>query len=197
MKLKMMASAALVTGLTFGSSAHAGPNPFIGEVQLTAASFCPRDFAQTDGQLESINSNTALFSIIGTLYDGNGQTTMGIPDLRGRTAVNHPWGVGLNQQFPVGYQGGLPSYHLFVSQMPAHSHGVAVTSSANTHPEPNNRLLATYGAGGRYYNGSNTNTVFMTAQTATEGGGQRHTAVQPTLGVRHCIALDGMYPSRN
>lgn len=196
MKLKMMASAALVTGLTFGSAAHAGPNPFIGEVQLTAGTYCPRDFAPTEGQLQSISSNPTLFSIIGNNYDGNGQTTMGIPDLRGRTAVNFFHGLGL-YQIPLGVKWGWPQYNIDPFQMPAHSHGVAVTSSANTHPEPNNRLLATYGAGGRYYNGTNPSTVAMNSVTSIEGSGQPHTAVQPTLGVRHCIALDGIYPPRN
>ncbi|MFS2318832.1 phage tail protein [Maricaulis sp. D1M11] len=196
MKLKMMASVALVTGLAFGSSAHAGPNPFIGEVQLTAGTFCPRDFAPTDGQLQSISSNPTLFSIIGNMYDGDARTTMGIPDLRGRTAVNYLQGIGL-YQIPLGFEWGSPQYYINHFQMPAHSHGVAVTSSANTDPQPNNRLLATYGGGGRYYYGANPSTVVMNTLTSTEGSGLPHTAVQPTLAIRHCIALDGIYPPRN
>lgn len=196
MKLKMMASAALVAGLTYGSAAHAGPNPLIGEVQLTAATYCPRDFAQTDGQLESINNNPTLFSIIGNFYGGDGYNTMGMPDLRGRTAVNHNTGVGLSP-IPFAFEAGLPAHYLLESHMPTHSHGISVTSGSNTHPEPNNRLLPTFGGAGRYYNGASPSTVFMTAQTSNEGGTQPHSSVQPTLGVRHCIALDGTYPSRN
>lgn len=188
----LMASTTLLTC----APAWAGPDSYIGQIQMTAATYCARDTFDTEGQIWEVNQFPALFSITSDYYGGNGYSTMGVPDLRGRTGVNHPTGIGLTQ-IPLGYSGGTTFKYLLEPNMPRHSHTVRVSSDSNALPSPAGGLLATYPGGARYATG--TANVAMEYATSTTGNSspQSFSTVQPTIAIRHCLVTEGPYPSRN
>ncbi|MCO6457615.1 MAG: phage tail protein [Pirellulaceae bacterium] len=167
--------------------------PFIGEIRLFAGNFAPRNWAFCDGQLLSIASNTALFSLLGTTYGGNGMTTFALPDLRGRIPVHNGSGPGLTPR-PLGQTGGEERVTLNESQIPSHAHSLLGTSDAdNTSPQA--RLLAE--AGEDIYTDGNANTPLSPQAVANAGGGQSHNNMQPYVGVHFIIALSGIFPPRD
>src|SRR6478609_900925 len=170
--------------------------PFIGSIVLFCGNFAPRGWALCDGQLLSIAQNTALFSILGTTFGGNGQTTFALPDLRGRVPLHPGNGVGLSP-YVLGQQVGVESVTLIATQMPAHNHNVAPRCSdgAPSTPSPVGAVFANqdqtpfYAAAG---------TAAMAAATSTNtGGSQPHENRQPVLAINFIIALEGIFPSRN
>lgn len=188
--------------------------PFIGQVILFAGNFAPRGWAFCDGQLLAISSNTALFSILGTTYGGDGRTDFALPDLRGRSPIGAGSGPGLST-ISQGETTGVESVSLTVNELPAHSHGatattnVTVTMKANSaaadSKKPSGRALAR--ANQSIYNSSDTNvdlkegSVVTTANTTVAvsdtGGGQSVFTRSPALGMNWVIALEGMYPPRD
>ena len=122
------------------SPAAAQSEPYIGQMMATGATFCPRGWAQADGQIMSIAQNTALFSLLGTTYGGNGQTTFALPDLRGRSAIHQGTGPGLSN-YVEGQVGGRESFTLTIDQMPAHNHGVQATNQTADKGGPDGRYL--------------------------------------------------------
>lgn len=163
--------------------------PFIGQISIFAGNFAPRGWAFCSGQLLAIAQNTALFSILGTTYGGNGQTTFALPDLRGRVPISAGQGPGLSP-YQLGQIAGAENTTLLVNNLPAHSHGIAASSGDQTTNRPTNGYLA---AGNRY---STTGNAAM-APTANAGAGQPFNNVQPYLTVNFIIALEGIFPSRN
>ena len=164
---------------------------FIGQVKMVGFNFAPRDFAFCNGQLLAISQNTALFSILGTTYGGNGQTTFALPDLRGRTPVG---GNGLPVQ--LGEAGGQEAVTLTVNQIPPHTHGVYADTAAGTTRNPGNALYATTPT--PLHGPSNGPLVQLDPRTiGPSGGSQPHPNMQPYLAINFCIALFGFYPSRN
>lgn len=175
---------------------------FIGQIMLAGFNFAPRYFAQCNGQLLPINQNAALFSLLGTQYGGNGTTNFQLPDLRGRTPIAYASSVdGSWQPAPVsiGENGGAEAVTLTTNQIPAHTHAVQASTNAGNSRAPTGRLYAT-----------NTNTstqpvyapgtpnVQMTPSTvSTVGQNQPHPNMQPYGVVNFCIALAGIFPSRN
>jgi microcystin-dependent protein len=167
--------------------------PFLAEIRIVSFGFPPKGWADCNGQFLPINQNQALFSLLGTTYGGNGQTTFALPNLRGRVPIHV--GPGYDQ----GQQGGEEAHTLNVSELPAHSHAVQATADRGTAASPGGLLLAhrrPREAGSVY--GPAQNLTVMNAQTVgATGGSQAHTNMQPFLTLRFCIALQGIFPSQN
>jgi microcystin-dependent protein len=164
--------------------------PFLGQIILFGGNFAPRGWAFCNGQLLAINQNTALFSLLGTTYGGNGQTTFALPDLRGRVPLHFGQGPGLSS-YTEGQVGGAESVTLLATQMPAHTHSQPATAGDETTNRPNAAVPARGGVYANTPDGSNL------AATTSAGGGQPHTNLQPYLTLNYCIALEGIFPSRN
>ena len=163
-------------------------DPFIGEIQLFPFGFAPRGWAQCNGQLLPINQNQALFSLLGTMYGGDGRTTFALPDLRGRA----PLGVGPG--YDQGQRAGEELHTLFFSELPAHSHGANASSASPSTPSPAGAAWADTGANN--YAASPSAQMAGNAITPT-GGGQPHENRSPYLALNFCIALVGVFPSRD
>ena len=157
--------------------------------------FPPRGWALCNGQLLSISQNTALFSLLGTYYGGNGTTTFALPDLRSRVPVHQGTGTGLST-YVVGQSGGTETVTLGVTQMPAHNHLVNTTRNPAQFSEPQNRLLAP-SSQNAYRDTAETGIVMTANMIADAGGSQPHNNIQPYLTVNFGIALAGIYPSRD
>ena len=150
-----------------GLASTLGSDPFIGEISMFGGNFAPRNWAQCDGQLLQISQYQALFSLLGTAYGGDGRTTFGLPDLRGRVPVHPGTGPGLTPR-SWGQKSGVNDVTLNVNQIPSHNHTLPLKSGD---PPANS--------------------------TKNTGGGQSHTNVQPFLGLHYIVALQGVFPSRN
>ncbi|AXV07541.1 Microcystin dependent protein [Euzebya pacifica] len=168
--------------------------PFIAEVRAWAPNFAPRAWAFCEGQLLPISQNTALFSLLGTTYGGDGRTTFGLPDCRGRAVIGPGNGPGLSPR-PLGQKGGAERVTLTAPTMPSHSHGSAVSNRTARDDDPTGELPAS-GRGVQQYAPAGGSTTPMDSSTNT-GGGQSHENMQPFLAVRWIIALQGVFPSRN
>jgi microcystin-dependent protein len=163
--------------------------PFIGEIKIFTFNFVPRGYGACNGQLLPIAQNTALFSILGITYGGNGQTTFALPNLIGRAPIHVGQGPGLSQ-YDLGQNGGTADVTLTAAELPMHSHNMQVASDAPTSgaPSPANVL-----AGAAIY-GPAQNLVPMASLGASP---QAHNNRQPYLTLNFCIALQGYFPSRN
>lgn len=172
--------------------------PFIAEIRIFAGNFAPRSWAFCDGQLLPVSQNTALFSLIGTTYGGDGRTTMALPDLQGRAPMQPGRGPGLTAR-RLGERVGVETVTLSEAQIPSHNHTArAVTSPAARGGPTNTRSLAESGGGDAYQSNTTANLVDLASQTlSTTGGGQAHTNVQPYLVLNFIIAIQGLYPSRS
>lgn len=168
-------------------------DPFIGEIRCFGFNFAPVGWALCQGQLLSISSNTALFSLLGTMYGGNGQTTFALPDLRGRSPIGFGQGPGLSS-YEQGQPGGQEQVTLSRGQLPAHGHVVGAASAA-TAKSPDGAVPAFTAAGSSY---GTTADLSMSAGMISGGGSnQPHDNLPPYLVLNWCIALQGIYPSRN
>ncbi len=165
--------------------------PFIGQIIMFAGNFAPRGYAFCNGQVLSIAQNTALCSLLGTTYGGNGQTTFALPDLRGRVPVQFGQGPGLSS-YDLGQAAGVESVALTTNQLPAHSHAVNASTRSDVAANPQNNVPA---SGGSY--DTTTNTTMNTGMIGAAGGNQAHENRQPYLAVNFCIALEGIFPSRD
>jgi microcystin-dependent protein len=170
-------------------------DPFLGEIRLFPYTFAPRGWAFCNGQILSIAQNTALFSLLGTTYGGDGRTTFGLPDLRGRVAVSSGQGPGLSP-YELGATGGAESVSLTESQMPTHQHHVSVNGASGGSNSPVNRYLGRV-AGGTAYAAAPNNRTLNAGAIAPAGGGQPHENRPPHLTLNYCIALEGIYPARD
>lgn len=169
---------------------------YIAEVRLFAGNFAPRGWAFCQGQILSIAQNTALFSLLGTTYGGNGQTTFGLPDLRGRVAVGPGQGPGL-PPINLGQVAGAPTHTLIITEIPAHNHTLNGVTEPGDVASPAGAFLAGTGGLDPEYRASGT-TVGMAPQSiGVAGGSQPHNNMQPYLGLNYIICMEGIYPSRN
>lgn len=183
-------------------------DPFIAQIVMFGGNFAPRGWAFCDGQLLAISQNTALFSILGTTYGGDGRTTFALPDLRGRAPIHPGTGPGLSTQ-SLGERGGTETNTLNVTQMPSHNHANDLkVSSANSTQQAatGGSSIATPGApGGRGFDatyGFNQTTpdVSLNGGSLTignTGGSAPVNNMQPYLAINYIIALVGIFPSRN
>ena len=167
-------------------------DPTIAEISMFGGNFAPRSWANCDGQLLPISQNTALFSILGTTYGGDGRTTFGLPELRGRVAVHTGSGPGLTPR-QMGQRSGSETNTLTIAQLPSHGHAINARDEGNT-DDPTGAFIA--GDGTNAF-GSSSNVVMSNAAVANNGGGQAVNNMQPYMVVRFIIALQGVFPSRN
>lgn len=162
--------------------------PFLSEIRLMSFNFAPRGWAFCNGQLLPINQNQALFSLLGTTYGGNGQTTFALPNLRGRTPIHA--GAG----HTLGEAGGEEAHTLSPSEMPAHTHRVAVsTATTGGTVSPSGAVL---GGANNIYRAGVPTTALLAQSVVPTGGSQAHPNMQPFLTLNFCIALQGIFPSQ-
>lgn len=166
-------------------------DPFMGELRMMSFVFPPKGWALANGATLAINQNQALFSLFGTTYGGNGQTTFQLPNLQGRVPVH------MGPGFTLGQVGGEPAHTLTMSEMTQHDHVFNASSDAATTNTPTSSLGLATSAGSFLY-GPPANLVAMNAQAITfVGGGQPHNNMQPYLTISFCVALQGIFPSQN
>ncbi len=173
----------------FGLTLVQAQDPFLGEIRMFAGNFAPRGWAFCDGQIMPINQYTALFSIIGTTYGGDGRTTFALPDLRGRVAIHAGRGPGLSD-YLQGQTGGIENVTLTEKNLPAHNHSIP---SLIVEPDNNNQ---------EFSEGNNSVLSVGTAPNSNvksnnSGGGQPINNIQPYGTIRYIICIQGMFPSRN
>lgn len=169
-------------------------DPFVAEIRMFGFNFAPTGWAACDGQLLPISQNTALFSLLGTTYGGNGINNFALPDLRETFALGPGQGPGLSNR-QLGERGGVASSTLTATAMPPHAHGLLATASA-TGNDPAGSTLATTATGASAYRLPGNTTSMAATSVATTGGGQAHENRQPALALMFCIALQGVYPPR-
>jgi len=169
---------------------------FLAEIRIFPCNFAPVGWAMCRGQLMSISQNTALFSLLGTTYGGNGTTTFGLPDLQGRVPLDAGNGAGL-QQYVLGETNGTESVTLLSNQLGQHTHSVEATSNNKHVNTPTNGYFCV--TGNTYVPSSaNPPLVAMDPRMVSAiGGNQSHENRQPFLALNFCIALQGIFPSRN
>jgi microcystin-dependent protein len=170
--------------------------PFIGQITLFAGNFAPRGWAFCNGQLLSIQQNTALFSLLGTTYGGNGQTTFALPDLRGRAPISAGQAPGLSN-YVLGQSGGTETTTLTINQIPAHVHTTVAVSSPDpgTTTNPANAVLANSGEVPIY--GTSNPQQLAGPTTGLSGSNQPFSNLSPYLTLNYIIALQGIYPPRD
>ncbi len=172
--------------------------PFTAEIRIFAGNFAPRGWAFCDGQLLPVAQNTALFSLIGTTYGGDGRTTTALPNLQGRAPMHPGRGPGLTAR-SLGEKVGVETVTLSEAQLPSHSHTARGATTPPTAGAPTNTSAMTRSSGGTVYHSNTTsNLVDLASQTlSTTGGSQAHTNLQPFLAINFIIALVGLYPARS
>ena len=167
--------------------------PFVAEIRIFAGNFAPRGWAFCNGQLLPIAQNTALFSLIGTTYGGDGRTTTALPDLQDRFPMHPGRGPGLTSR-RLGQKVGTDTVTLSESQMPSHNHVLHGDSGAAGDPDPANNYI---GSGSDNYLATQNGTNLASQSLPNQGGGQAHNNLSPFLGLYFIIALMGLYPSRS
>jgi len=167
--------------------------PFLAEVRMVGFNFAPRGWAFCDGQILPINQNQSLYSLLGTTYGGDGRTSFALPDIRGRTPIH----VGRSNgggDHRLGQKSGEETHTLAANEMPQHKHVIQATNTNGNNPNPAGHVL---GAFNNAY-GEPMNDIQLRSGTMLNvGGGQAHENMQPYLAVNYCIALQGLFPSRN
>ena len=195
MNIKHVVSAAVVAATLTSvpiKQATAGIDPYVGEIMWVGYNFCPRGWADADGQLIQISQNTALFSLYGTIYGGDGRTTFALPDLRGRVSIHTGVGPGLSS-YLQGQKGGEEQVTLAASEMPAHNHSINASGGA----------ISKNAAGSipgspkqKFYDAPvNATTTLDNSAVSNAGGGNAHENLPPYLTLRACVALQGVFPS--
>lgn len=174
-------------------------DPFLGQIMMVGFNFAPRGWATCDGQLMAISQNTALFALLGTQFGGNGQTTFGLPDLRGRVPIHQGQGPALTPRV-MGEISGVENVQLNANQMPAHNHQLSGTTDAANSASPAGGFPAAVNYGGdpvQAYKTTGATTAMHGNAIGIAGQSLPHPNMQPYLVVNFVIALAGVFPSRN
>ncbi len=173
-------------------------DPFVAEIRIFGCNYPPKNWAQCNGQLLPIAQNTALFSLLGTTYGGNGQTNFALPNLQGRAALNAGQGPGLSNYF-LGDTSGQSSVSLQTAQMPAHNHLPAATASDGTSSSPSGNGFAVPSADrdAQAYTDNILPVQMSPSALSPTGGSQPHNNMMPYLVMNFCICLFGIFPARN
>jgi microcystin-dependent protein len=170
-------------------------DPFVAEIRMFGFNFAPKGWAACNGQLLPISQNTALFSLLGTNFGGDGKVTFGLPNLGDRFALGVGQGPGLTTR-DVGEVGGSSSVSLIGTEMPAHSHALLAGASAQT-DSPAGAALAPPAAGALAYRIPGSQVAMAADSTGAAGSGQPHENMPPYLAVNFCIAMQGIFPPRS
>ncbi|HMD00764.1 MAG TPA: tail fiber protein [Ferruginibacter sp.] len=174
-------------------------DPFVAEVRMFGFNFAPTGWATCDGQILPISQNTALFSLLGTTYGGNGQSTFALPNLQGSAALHPGQGQGLSQYF-LGQEGGEQTVTLLVTEIPVHTHLPVNCKAAGGLPTPTANMWGTASAAkvaaNFYAPAAGSSPIMNPAASGLTGGGQPHNNMMPYLTLTFCIALQGVYPPR-
>ncbi|GHB58194.1 phage tail protein [Persicitalea jodogahamensis] len=169
---------------------------FIGTIMLFGFDFAPQGWAKCDGQLLSISQNSALFSLIGTTYGGNGQTTFALPDLRGRVPLGVGQGPGLSVHLK-GQTGGTESVTMTAANLPSHTHSLMASTESGNSSDPSGNVLANAGFNDLEYTSAGPNTQMSSRCIGTSGGNIPINNMQPYLAMNYCISLYGIFPPRD
>lgn len=171
-------------------------NPFVAEIRIFPFNFAPRGWAFCNGQLLPISQNTALFSLLGTTYGGDGKSTFALPDLQGNAPMHPGQGPGLSLH-DLGEVSGTATVTLLQTETPAHPHALRAGADPSNAQAPNNQVILSRSAGGSAYNPTATGLTQMNALgLSLAGGGLPHNNMQPFLTLNFCIALQGVFPAR-
>jgi len=172
--------------------------PFLAEIRLMSFNFAPKGWAPCNGQLLPIAQNQALFSLLGTTFGGNGATTFALPDLRGRAPISaNSSGDTISTDPALGQSGGSESHTLTQAQLPAHTHAMASGGGATAATPGGNVPGEPTVAFGDAYSDADNLAPMASQAVAAIGGSQPHNNMQPYLVLNYCIALQGIFPSRN
>jgi microcystin-dependent protein len=176
-----------------GLKAQGDGTPFLGQILYVSFNYAPKGWAECNGQLLSINQNQALFSLLGTTYGGNGQTTFALPNIQSRVLISD------NSTYVLGGTGGEESHVLTINEMPNHTHLVNAVTSEGNKTSPENSLPADTKVLDKEYAGSGNGSpvVMNSGMINSTGGNQAHTNIQPYVTFKCIIALQGIFPSRN
>lgn len=170
--------------------------PFLAEIRMVGFNFAPRGWAFCDGQILQIMQNQSLYSLLGTTYGGDGRTTFALPDLRGRVPIH----VGSNDSgsfHQLGERSGEEAHTLSGNEIPSHTHSLLASTASADSPIATSQVLATTSAVNIYDDSSNNLVNMNGVEITNTGGSQPHNNMMPTLVVHFCIALQGLFPSRN
>jgi microcystin-dependent protein len=170
-------------------------SPFVAEIRIFACNFAPTGWATCDGQLLPISQNTALFSLLGTFYGGDGKSTFALPDLDGSVAIGQGDGAGLSQRF-LGESGGEQFVTLLTSEIPVHTHNVQAINQIGEDRIPGPTEALSISTGMNLYLPSGTATLMAPQATTPTGGSLPHNNMSPFLTLVYCIAMQGVFPPR-
>ncbi len=175
--------------------------PFVSEIMMFSGNFSPRGWAFCSGQILPVHGYTTLYALIGTTYGGGSSgriQTMGLPDLRGRTPIGEGQLPG-GSNYSLGESGGAEYVNLTPNNLPAHNHGVSVSTSDGppNSKDPNNNVLSDNQAGAFFSSVGGATPKFKASESGETGGNMQHNNMQPFLTVNYCIALSGIFPSRS
>jgi microcystin-dependent protein len=179
-------------------------DPFIGQISLLGCNFAPVGWALCQGQILPISQNTALFSLLGTNFGGDGRSNFALPDLRSRVPIGFGQGAGLSA-YTIGQSAGVETVPIAASNYPTHSHALNASAGTATQNAPAGLIEAEGQAGGRggtfnlalYSASGSATTLAPGALGSAPGGSQPHNNLQPYLALNFCIALQGIFPSRS
>jgi microcystin-dependent protein len=171
-------------------------DPFVAEIRIFSFNFPPTGWAFCNGQLIPISQNTALFSLCGTMYGGDGKSTFALPNMQGNAPIHQGQGSGLSQYFP-GQEGGVPSVTLIQTEIPFHTHTAQVSSSQAASRSPGNAVIGQAFNGNVFVAGNSGNLTPMSPNTLSIAGSSfPHNNMMPYLTLNFCIALQGIFPPR-
>ena len=191
-------ASALAAGFAAPATAQSGDN-FLGDIVLTGYTFCPRTMMEANGQLLAISQNDALFSLLGTIYGGDGRTTFALPDMRGRAPVHQGAGPGL-PQVRLGQRYGAETNTMTAATMPNHGHAVGASTGTPNQTSPGGHTIGSFTAGPNRYAADTPNVAMESSPTTTitaTGGSLRFNNIMPYTTIRYCVVTQGIYPSRN
>lgn len=172
-------------------------DPFLGQIAFVPYTFVPKNWAECNGQLLSIAQNTALFSLLGTTYGGNGTTTFALPDMRGRVLVHNGQAPGGPTNYTMGQIGGAESVTLNVTQMPSHNHTVNAVTAEGNQNIPTGSLPANTKVLDKEYSDTTADTTMKSTMLNNTGGNQPHENRPPFITLKCIISLTGIFPSQN
>jgi microcystin-dependent protein len=173
-------------------------SPFLGEIEIFGFNFAPYGWAQCNGQLLPVTQNTALFSLLGTQFGGDGHSTFGLPNLQGQIPVGPGQGPGLSR-YTIGETAGAETVTLTVSEIPSHTHTLPVDPGAGRSPAPSpSTVLGATGRGAPevYADAATSGAMMTVSSVGASGGSQPHNNMMPYLTLNYCISLQGVFPVR-